>query len=67
MVACKKENSVFVTHASKIPQLLNDNILNENAAVFNTTLSTEQEFKNAFEIPLKESWLGKFLVKADSR
>ena len=62
VVTYKKDNAVFVTHSSKIPQLLKDGVVNENTIVFNTTLSTESEFKTAFEIPLKESWLNKFLV-----
>ena len=62
LVAYKKENAVFVTHSSKIPQLLKDGIINEDTIIFNTTLSNESEFKTAFEIPLKESWLNKFLV-----
>jgi hypothetical protein len=62
VVAYKKDDAVFVTHSSKIPQLLKDNIVNENTIVFNTTLSNESEFKTAFEIPLKESWLNRFLV-----
>jgi len=61
-VAYKKENGVFVTHSSKIPQLLKDGVIDENTFVFNTTLSNESEYKTAFEIPLKESWLNKFLV-----
>ncbi|MEO8761428.1 MAG: ABC transporter ATPase [Bacteroidia bacterium] len=63
LVAYKEEDEVLVTHSSKIPQLLQDGIVNENTIVFNTTLSTEEEFKNKFEIPLKESWLARFLVK----
>lgn len=64
VVAYKKGNEVFVTHSSKIPQLLSDGVINENTTVFNTTLSNENEFKTSFEIPLKESWLSKFLVAA---
>ena len=63
VVAYKKNDTVFVTHASKMPQLLADGIVNKNTMVFNTTLSTEDEFKTAFEMPLKESWLSKYLTK----
>ncbi|MFI5141362.1 MAG: ABC transporter ATPase [Bacteroidia bacterium] len=62
IVAYKNGNSVFVTHSSKIPQLLKDGVIDENTIVFNTTLSNDNEYKTAFEIPLKESWLSKFLV-----
>ena len=61
-VAYKKDNTVFITHSSKIPQLLKDGVIDENTVVFNTTLSSEKEFKTTFEIPLKESWLSRFLV-----
>jgi hypothetical protein len=62
LVAYKKEDSVFVTHTSKITQLLKDGIITENTIIFNTTISNESELKTAFEIPLKNSWLNKFLV-----
>jgi hypothetical protein len=62
IVAYKNENEVFVVHSSKISQLLKDGVINENTIVFNTTLSNESEFKTSFELPLKESWLNKFLV-----
>jgi len=63
LIAYKKDNGVYVTHSSKISQLLNEGIVNENTVVFNTTLSMEAEFKTAFEITLKESWLAKYLTK----
>ena len=66
VVAYKKDNAVVVTHSSKTPQLLKDNLINENTTVFNTTLSTENEFKTAFEIPLKESWLSRFLISVNN-
>jgi len=64
LVAYKKGNTVFVTHSSKIPQLLADGTINEDTIVFNTTLLTEAEFKTAFEIPLKETWLVKYIATA---
>src|ERR1700748_3245112 len=64
VVAYKNEDSVFLTHSSKIPQLLQDGVINENTLVFNTTVANENEFKITFEIPLKETWLSKFLVAA---
>ena len=53
-----------VAHVSKIPQLIKEGLLNENTLVFNTALSIEEELKNKFESPLKESWLNKYLLIA---
>ena len=61
-VAYKNGNEVKVVHSSKITQLLLENTLNENTIVFNTTLATDEEYKASFEIPLKGSWLSKFLL-----
>lgn len=61
-VAYKKDNTVFVTHSSKIPQLLQNGSITENTIVFNTTVANDKEFETSFEIPLKESWLNRFLV-----
>ncbi|MBS1645744.1 MAG: ABC transporter ATPase [Bacteroidetes bacterium] len=58
-VAYTKEQEVRVVHASKIPQMLQENTINENTMVFNTSVSDEDAYKKYFEIPLKESWLYK--------
>ena len=64
LIAYTQEDKVVVAHVSKIPQLIKEGLLNENTLVFNTALSIEEELKNKFEIPLKESWLNKYLLIA---
>jgi hypothetical protein len=61
-VAYKDGNEVRVTHSSKIPQLLQEKTLNENTMVYNTAVSNDAAYKTSFEIPLKQSWLSKFLL-----
>ena len=63
LVAYKKDNEVMVVHSSKIPQLLAEGLISPNTLVFIIALSTEDELKSAFEKPLKETWLSKYLVK----
>ena len=60
MVACKVGNEILVTHSSKIPQLLTQDLINENTPVFNIALSTEEELNTNFELPLKQTWLSKY-------
>jgi hypothetical protein len=61
LVAYKAGNEVKVIHASKVPALLADGTLNENTPVYNVGVSSEAELENNFEVPLKESWLVKYL------
>jgi hypothetical protein len=62
LIAYKQGDKVLVTPSSKIPQLLSEGLINENTLVYNTALSTEEEFKSSFEVTLNKTWLNKFLV-----
>lgn len=64
VIAYKNSNDIKTVHSSKVPQLLNEGVLNENTTVFNVGVGTDSEFAVNFEIPLSKSWLAKFLVKA---
>ncbi len=61
LVAYKAGEEIMVVHSSKIPELLNAGLINENTHVFNVGVGNDTELKNNFEIPLKSSWLSKFL------
>jgi len=61
LVAYKAGDEIKVIHSSKIPELLSAGQINENTLVFNVGVGNDTELKNNFEIPLKESWLSKFL------
>jgi hypothetical protein len=62
VVAYKHQNEILATHSSKIPQLLNEGLINENTPIFNIALSTEDELNTNFETPLKETWLSKYIA-----
>ncbi len=61
VVAYKSGDEIKVTHSSKIPELLSSGQINENTHVFNVGVGTDAELENNFEIPLKDSWLAKFI------
>lgn len=61
LVAYKTSEGVNVVHASKIPSLLSSGAVNENTVVYNVGIANDSEFNSKFEIPLKESWLSKYL------
>lgn len=61
LVAYRAIDGIEVVHSSKIPELLVGGKINENTIVFNVGIGSDEEFSNNFEIPLKESWLAKFL------
>lgn len=60
VVAYKNQNDILVIHSSKIPQLLNQGLINENTLIFNIALSTEEELNTNFELPLNQTWLSKY-------
>ena len=61
LVAYREGTEVKVTHANEVKQLIEGGKLNEETPVFNTLIQTKQEFDQQFIIPLKESWLARFL------
>jgi hypothetical protein len=62
LVAYKDNEKINVTHSTEIPHLLASGKINENTIVFNTSVSNEDELKH-WELPLKSTWLNKFLQK----
>lgn len=61
LVAYRSGGAIHVIHAAKIPQLLADGAMNENTIVFNLGVGTDAGLADSFEIPLKQSWLAKYL------
>lgn len=60
LVALKVQDDVQIVHSSKIKELLQDQFINENTVVFNTSLNNSEELRN-WEQPLKNTWLNKYL------
>lgn len=60
LVAYKSGNEVSVVHSSKIKELLQANIINENTIIYNTSVLNQNEFQ-IWEQPLKNTWLSKYL------
>ena len=63
LVAYKTGDEIRITHSSKMPELLSSGQMSENTPVFNVGVGNDTELKNNFEIPLKESWLAKYLIQ----
>jgi hypothetical protein len=61
LAAIKVGEEVKVVNASQIKEQLITGILNENTSVFNTLIETKEELDHQFIIPLKESWMAKYL------
>jgi len=66
LVAIKDGEKVSVLSASQAKERLSEGLLNENTPVFNTLVQTKAELDQQFIIPLKESWLAKYLQPARS-
>lgn len=61
LVALKKDNGVEIVHSSKIKEMLAAGSINEDTLVYNTSVSNNDEYKN-WEMPLKNTWLNKYLT-----
>jgi len=61
LVALKKEDQIEVVHASKVKELISQNILTENTIIYNTSASNQNELEK-WEEKLNSTWLKKYLV-----
>lgn len=61
LLAFEKEGKFFIYPSSKTNELLENGILNEDSPVYNLTVSSEDELTNNFQVPLKNTWLKKYI------
>jgi hypothetical protein len=61
VVAYRSGNEIKTVHSSKIPAMLSAGEISENTIVYNVGVGNDTELGNNFEVPLKQSWLAKFL------
>jgi hypothetical protein len=61
LVAYEKDNQFFIFPSAKTTELIEHNILSEDSLIYNFSISTEDELKNHFQVPLKETWLKKYI------
>ncbi len=62
LVAFEKDNEFFIYPSARVPELIEKNILSEDTLVFDFGVSTEKEFESRFRVPLKNTWLKKYLT-----
>jgi len=60
LIAYKSNDEVSIVDSSKISELLQNNSINENTIVYNTSISNQNELPD-WEQPLKNTWLAKYL------
>jgi hypothetical protein len=63
LVATKNEEKIRVINAQELPSLLRSGIVKEDTIVYNTSISTKDEFEQ-WEQPLHNTWLKGYLIKA---
>lgn len=63
LVALKKGDGVDIVHSSKIKDLLQTGEINENTVVYNTAISSHDEYMQ-WEQTLNNTWLKKYLTPA---
>lgn len=61
LVAYHENGHIKIVHSSKIKDLLDQGVLNENTKIFNVGVGNEVELNEHFEQPLKNSWLSRFI------
>lgn len=65
LVAYEANGGVEVVKQSAVPGLLDAHALNENTIVFNNVISSSHELDSAWRLPLRSTWLSKYLVRQD--
>ena len=61
LVFYQEENKLKSFHFSELKQLLSDNKITSETIVFNSLVATKKEFKNSWNVALKNTWLSQFL------
>ncbi|MFN6037489.1 MAG: ABC transporter ATPase [Bacteroidota bacterium] len=61
LIAYEKEGGFFIFPSAQTKSLLEKGDILADTLVFDLSVSTEEQFKNNFRIPLKDSWLSKYL------
>ena len=67
LVAFKKGEQVRVINGSEAKEMLNEQRLDQETPIYNTLVKTKEEFDRKFVIPLRESWLVRYLQPANFR
>lgn len=65
-VCYRSGNSIHSISLAEIEKQIQAGSIDENTLVFNTLVHTLREFGTSFEIPLRDSWLKKYLVKLNA-
>ncbi len=66
LVAFDGAQGIEVQPSAAIKAYLENGKINENTIVYQTNISTGEAFNKEFKLPLKETWLSKFLVQQNS-
>ena len=62
LVAYEFNSEIEFVHQSKIKDLLANEVINEETFVYNNTLNNSLQLENEWNVPLKNSWLNKYLI-----
>lgn len=65
LVAYETNGGVEVVKQSAVPGLLEAHVLNENTVVFNNVISSSDELDSSWRLPLRSTWLSRYLVQQD--
>ena len=57
-------NPLSIVHSSQIPSLINAGELDSVSLVYDTTLAHLGQFRQQFRVPLKQTWLSRYLKEA---
>ncbi|MFI5134605.1 MAG: hypothetical protein ACHQD9_02010 [Chitinophagales bacterium] len=64
LVPLKDESKVKALSLNEVKQMLQDGMLTDESLVFNTLVQTKEQLDRQFIIPIKESWLSRFIPQA---
>lgn len=63
IIPVKEGNHLEVVNFSELKQLISNGSISPNVRILNQAITKKSELEKSWEVPIKESWLGKYFVQ----
>lgn len=67
LIAFEKNDEFFIYPSSTTRALFDSEVIKEDTQVFDMTVSTEEQYRTAFKVPITKTWLSKYIPKVSEQ